>query len=333
MRYKVVKTIPEPISVVGFGCWAIGGSNSNERGFWGGTSDSESIRAVHRAVDLGINLFDVAPVYGMGHAEEVLGSALTSIRQKVLIASKCGMVWNEKKQVEISLKPDSIRREIEQSLLRLKTDYIDIYQFHWPDPLTPIEQTMEIMDSLIEEGKIRFVGLSNFPLVLARQVVGLGKVVSYQGLYNIFERNADSYYGNPLNYRTEDEIIPFCVDNGLAFFPYSPLFQGLLTDEFKSMDSLDMQDTRNRNPNLSGEKFRTYLEMVIELKNIAIEINRPLSQLAINWLIQKDAVTSVISGAQIVQHVEENAAATEWVLESDVLSRIEEIVDSSLDIQ
>ena len=219
-----------------------------------------------------------------------------------------------------------MHQEIDQSLKRLKTDYVDIYQIHWPDPNTPIQETMEALERIRETGKIRHIGVSNFSLALTKEAMNYGTVVSHQGLYNMLERNPDSYHNIPLDYRAEDEILPFCLENGMAFFPYSPLFQGLLTGKFMASDNFDDQDVRSENPKLVGESFQIYFEMAEALKAIADDIGKPLTQVAINWLICQDAVTSVICGAQTVDHVEENVGSVNWNLTDDVLARIEDIL-------
>jgi aryl-alcohol dehydrogenase-like predicted oxidoreductase len=158
-------------------------------------------------VDLGINLFDVAPVYGFGHAEEVLGKALKGRRQKVLIASKCGLLWDGQRNITNNLTAKSILWEIDNSLRRLNTDHIDIYQLHWPDPNTPIEETIEALHSIKEAGKIRYIGVSNFSVELTKQAMEIDTIVSYQGLYNMLERNPESYHEIPLTYRTQERWI------------------------------------------------------------------------------------------------------------------------------
>jgi len=319
MKTKTVAVMDEIFSAVGFGCWAIGGD-------WNNTTDPSSIEAIQKAIDLGVNFFDVAPVYGFGHAEEVLGKALEGRRHKVLIGSKCGLLWDAQRNVTNNLTAKSILQEIDDSLRRLNTDYIDIYQLHWPDPDTPIEETMETLNALKEAGKIRHIGVSNFSVDLTKQAMQAGTVVSHQGLYNMLERNPESYHQLPLTYQTQKEILPLCQKHGMAFFPYSPLFQGLLTGAFKARENFDDTDMRASNPKLTGGRFQTYFEMVEKLKDFAGEIGKPLSQIAINWLIKQDAVTSIICGAQAIQHVEENVGSVEWDLSDDMLTRIEKIL-------
>lgn len=322
MKYKKVDKIDEKLSVIGFGSWGISGPE-----FWEGTSDESSIRTIHRAIEYGVNFFDVAPVYGFGHAEEVLGKAVKGFRNQVFIATKCGLIWDDEKRITNNLKPESIFKEIEDSLRRLQTDYIDLYQLHWPDPNTDIEETMDAMLELKKSGKIRYIGLSNFSIAEAKRAMQKAEISSMQGLYNMLERNAESYHNIPLEYRTESEILPFCIENGLAFFPYSPLLQGLLTGKFTGNESFE--DVRAANPNLSGERFKKFINVVKRLNVIADKINKPLSQIALNWLIRNEAVTSVIAGAQNVQHLEENIGVVTWEMDDALYYEIEQIIADS----
>jgi aryl-alcohol dehydrogenase-like predicted oxidoreductase len=321
MKFKKVPQIEEEISAVGFGCWATGGSD-----IWNGTTDDASVATIHRAIDLGINFFDVAPVYGFGHAEIVLGEALKGRRDKVFIATKCGLVWDDQNRITNNLSPANVNREIDDSLRRLQTDHVDLYQMHWPDPGTPIEESMATLLELRAAGKIRYIGVSNFSIGLTERALDLGPIASHQGLYNMLERNPDSYHNIPLDYRTEDDILPLCRAHGMAFFPYSPLFQGLLTGAFAADGNFTVDDVRSANPKLNGERFRPYFEMAQALNSFASEIGHPLSQVAINWLINQEAVTSVICGAQTVAHIEQNAGSVDWELTPEMMARIGQIL-------
>ncbi|KUK21001.1 MULTISPECIES: aldo/keto reductase [Pseudothermotoga] len=321
MKYRSTSRFPEQISVIGLGCWELSGSN-----VWQGSNDEDSIKVVHKALKAGINFFDVAPVYGFGHAEEILGRAIEGFpRDKILIATKCGLVWDEHKRIKRCLKPESVFQEIDQSLKRLKTDYVDLYQLHWPDPNTPIEETLDALTKLQKEGKIRYIGLSNFSRDIASKV--LPYISSMQGLYNMFERNATSYHSIPLEYRSEKEILPFCERNGLAFFPYSPLMQGILTGKF--LENEVFVDVRSANPKLSGEEFKKYIGVVRKLMEISREIGKPLSQVSINWLLKHEAITSIIAGATNPSHIEENVKALDWEMDDEVYRHIEKIISES----
>lgn len=324
MKYKKVEKIEEKLSALGFGCWGISGPS-----FWDGTTDENSIKTIHRAIEAGINFFDVAPVYGFGHAEEVLGKAIKGHRNDLFIASKCGLIWDDQNNITNCLKPESIRKEIEASLKRLDIDHVDLYQLHWPDPKVEIEDTMETMLQLKKEGKIRYIGLSNFSVAEAKRAMNVGEINSMQGLYNMLERNPKSYHNIPLEYRTEKEVLPFVLENGMAFLPYSPLFQGLLACAITENKKFSETDVRNENPKLSGPEFKKYYNTVLKLNELAEEINKPMSQIAINWLIRKDSVTSVIAGAQKVEHLEENLGAIDWEMDDNLYKRIEKIISES----
>lgn len=322
MRYKTVPAMPDlSFSAVGFGCWGISGGD-----VWNGTTDGESVRTVRTAIDAGITFFDVAPVYGFGHAEEVLGEALTGRRDQVLIGSKCGLLWDDGRRIHNDLSPASIEREIDESLRRLRTDHLDLYQMHWPDPATPVEASMEALERLRAAGKVRYIGVTNFSVELTERCRTVAPVASHQGLYNMLEHNPDSYHGIPLEYRTRREILPMVRREGMAFFPYSPLFQGLLTDGFSSPGTFDQNDVRSANPKLNGAAVRVYVEAASRLREIAAEIGRPLSHLAINWLADQDAVTSVIAGGQTPEHVAQNAAAVSGSLSAEVVDRVERVL-------
>ncbi|TVR33648.1 MAG: aldo/keto reductase [Spirochaetaceae bacterium] len=323
MRTKNVRAISESLSVIGLGCWAIGGSL-----VWADSDDARSAATIRRAIELGVNLFDVAPVYGFGHAESVLGTVLrdTGQRKNVLVATKCGLVWDDTQRITRDLTPSSIAREIDASLQRLRTDYVDIYQLHWPDPNVPLQETLSELQRLQQAGKIRYIGLTNYSRPQALEALEMAPVASCQGLYNMLERNPESYHSIPLEYRTQDEILPLCEQHGLAFFPYSPLFQGLLTGAFTRRTTFEPGDVRSQNPKLNGEQFQRRVAAADELKQLATECGHPLSHLALAWLVGNDAVTSVICGAQTVDHIEQNAAAAAWDPGEEVLTRAERIL-------
>ncbi|UCD30643.1 MAG: aldo/keto reductase [Planctomycetota bacterium] len=177
------------------------------------------------------------------------------------------------------LTAKNIFQEIDQSLRRLDIDHIDIYQLHWPDPNTPIEETIDALEQIKASGKIRYIGVSNFSLELLKQAMALTTVVSFQGLYNMLEHNPTSYHNIPLEYRTQKEILPFCREYGLAFFPYSPLFQGLLTGTFRAKGNFDENDVRANNPKLSGRSFEIYFEVTRQLRILPKKLASPYPKL------------------------------------------------------
>ena len=319
MQYKRVKMIKEPISAIGIGCWNFGGDFDS-------SDDTVSANIVHASIDHGINLFDVAPVYGWTHSETVLGKALKGKRDKVLIASKCGLTWNEKHETRNDLSKKNILREIDESLTRLQTDYIDIYQLHWPDHETSIEETVEALRIIKDAGKIKYIGLSNYSPEDVKTFMSMIEINAQQSLYNMLERNTLSYHGIALEYRTEKDVLPVVRKEGQAFLPYSPLFQGLLAGKFTLENKFSARDIRNANPKLSGEAFLEYYACYEKLNEVAKQIGRPINELAINWLRQKEEVTCIIGGASSIAQLDKNVEAAEWDIPDETMAQIDEII-------
>lgn len=321
MLYKKVKKINESISVIGIGCWNMGGD-------WDSSEEKSSIEIIHGAIDLGINFFDVAPVYGWGNSETILGRALKTegLRNRVLIASKGGLLWNEKHQTTNNLSGESLIKECEDSLRRLQTDRIDIYQMHWPDPKVPLEETAEALTRLKKDGKIRYVGLSNFSQNDVETMMGMISVDCQQSLYNMLERNPASYHGIALDYRTEQEVLPVVRKYGQAFLPYSPLFQGLLAGKFLDKVDFSKRDIRNENPKLAGDLFEIYRQAANRIKTVSDEMGRPMNEVALNWLRQKEEVTSIIGGASSVAQLKKNVECCSWDISEKDMGTIDEIL-------
>ncbi len=321
MIYKKVRLIDEPISVLGIGCWNFGGD-------WDNFADEKSITIIHAAIDRGVNFFDVAPVYGWYHSEEVLGKALSGgLRDKVLIASKCGLLWDENHVTRNDLSKKSILKEIDGSLSRLNTDHIDIYQLHWPDHNTSIEETADALKEIMKAGKIRYVGLSNFAQADVERFMQLIGVHCQQGLYNMLERNTASYHGIPLEYKAEDEMLPVVRKYGQAFLPYSPYFQGLLTGRFTREKKFSGRDIRNANPKFSGQLFETYFQAYEQLQAFADRIGRPMNEICVNWLRQKGEVTCIIGGVSSVAQLEANISALSWDIAPAEMDEINRIIE------
>lgn len=322
MIYKQALRVKEKISAIGIGCWNFGGD-------WDTSDDGKAQQIILEAIERGINLFDVAPVYGWYHAERVLGKVLKEddLRHKVIIASKCGLTWGEDHVTENDLSRENLLREIDGSLTRLQTDYIDIWQLHWPDPKTPIEETCEVLSEIKKAGKIRYIGLSNFAQKDMEKFHELVGVDSQQGLYNMLERNTNSYHNIPLTYKTEDEMLPNVKKYGQVFFPYSPMFQGLLAGKFKNGNHLSLKDIRNENPKLSGELFEKYYRGYQDIQKFADELGRPINEIAINWLRQKDEVTSIIGGVSSIDQLNKNIAALDWNIDQESMEKINEIIE------
>lgn len=322
MRYKQVGRIAEKLSVIGLGCWGFSGGD-----YWDNSNDDISISVINTALDLGVNLLDVAPVYGKGHAEEVLGKAIRGRdRQSFLIASKCGLLWDKSGREYNCLTRESILKEIDDSLRRLGVDMIDIYQLHWPDPSTPLEETLEAISEIKKAGKIRYFGVTNFSTEQVSIMDPIVQVDTQQGLYNMLEPNPRIYHALTLVYRTERETLPQCLEMGQAFFPYSPLLQGLLSGHFSSDGNFSQNDVRRFNPKLNGSRYRIYFDAAQKLDAIAKKYGHPLNELAVNWLIENPAVTTVIGSALVPAQIGENMKALDWSISPEMRKEIEPVI-------
>ena len=307
MKTRTLGVHGPKITVIGLGAWAIGGSW--EFG-WGPVDDQESIRTVHRAIDLGINWIDTAAVYGLGHSEEIVGKALQGVRQDIFLATKCGMVWVEKGVVTKSLKPQSIRKEVEDSLRRLQTDYIDLYQFHWPDPETPVEDSWTTMAQLQKEGKVRFIGVCNFSVAELKRCLAIAPVQSLQPPYHMLRRDV------------EQDLLPFCGMNNIGVVAYSPMASGLLTGKF-DLDKLAADDWRRKSRQFD-ETNRAKVQNVLDrLKPLADRKGIGLGELAVAWALRYESVTSAIVGARKTWQIEETVGASEVKLTESELEKIE----------
>lgn len=318
MKFKRIKDLE--VSALGFGCWAVGGT-------WNNTEDTASIKSMQKAVELGINFFDVAPVYGLGHAETLLGKALQPFeREKIVIATKCGLPWNAEKQVRNDLTKASIIKEVDELLVRLQTEYVDVLQCHWPDPNTSIKETAEGLNAVVESGKVRHLGVSNFSAQMTRDLATHCKLATYQGLYSVLEQNPTHYHNIPLAYRSREEIIPLCEEMDLKYLPYSPLMQGVLTGTFKPEGNFDKNDDRTNNPKLNPPLLEKFLGCTAELEALARDAGMSITDLAIGWLMAQDAVGPVIAGAHLEQQVEQNISAVKHDYSADLLKQADAIV-------
>jgi aryl-alcohol dehydrogenase-like predicted oxidoreductase len=270
------------ITPIGFGSWAIGGGNW-EFG-WGPQDDRHAIEAVQRAVDLGMNWIDTAAVYGLGHSEELVGQAIRGMSRKPFIFTKCSMLWNEQRKIYRSLKADSVRQECEASLRRLGIDVIDLYQIHWPDPATELEEGWEAMVRLQEEGKVRYLGVSNFDVEQMRRVQRIAPISSLQPPYSL------------LNRAVEREILPFCQENDVGVIVYSPMASGLLTGAMTRQRIADFpsDDWRRLNANYREPRLSRNLAIVDFLKQVGARHGRSAGEVAIAWTLRHPAVTGAI---------------------------------------
>jgi len=295
------------LSEIGLGTWAIGGQW--EWG-WGPQNDQESIESIHRAMDNGINWIDTAPAYGLGHAEEIIAKALKGKRPKFFVATKCGLVWDTNGKVTNNNRPESILKEVEASLRRLHTDYIDLYQIHWPDASTSIEDSWDVFIRLKEQGKIRFLGVSNFGVDLLAKCEGKSHVNSLQPPYSLLDRHI------------EKDILPWCQKQGTGVVAYSPLQSGILTGKFDK-SRLAKDDWRHRNKYFKEPWLSKNLQFAEELKSIAGRYDKSLIHLAIAWVLMNPAVSCAIVGVRRAKQVDEMLGGSGWELKRKDLEEIE----------
>ena len=304
------------VTPVGLGTWAIGGW------MWGGTDEAQSIDTIHRAIDKGIGLIDTAPVYGFGRSEEIVGKALADGRRdQVALATKVALNWNDDQdKVWRDATASRIEREVEDSLKRLQTDRIDIYQVHWPDSRTPMEETARALENLYQAGKIRAIGVSNFT---PSQMDELQKTVALHSLqppYNLFEREI------------EQEILPYCRENGIATITYGGLCRGLLTGKMQEDTQFTGDDLRKNDPKFQGERYRQYLNAVAELDAFARErYQKNVLALALRWLVDQPGVTTALWGARRPEQLDPVGEIEGWSLDKDAMAAIDDILARCID--
>jgi aryl-alcohol dehydrogenase-like predicted oxidoreductase len=308
MQYRVLGKSGIEISVVGFGAWAIGGWA------WGGADEGQAVAAIQAAIDQGINLIDTAPMYGYGRSEEIVGRAIHDRRDRVVLATKCGLVWDREegelffladdkgitaaesaRKIYKLLRPDSIRRELENSLRRLKTDHVDLYQTHWQESTTPIQDTVAELEKLKQQGKIRAIGVSN---ASRAQIEAYGPIDSDQEKFSMLDRAIES-----------DGGLDYCRRNTISMLAYSPLSSGLLTGKIVSTRRFGEGDFRRDNPRFHPEYIARVNAMLESFRPIAEKHQATLGQLVIAWTFSQPGLTCVLCGARDAAQVGENAGA------------------------
>ncbi|MCE5199363.1 MAG: aldo/keto reductase [Armatimonadota bacterium] len=314
MQYRSLGSSGIKASVVAVGAWAIGGWP------WGGTNEQDAIDAIRTGLDTGCNFIDTAPAYGLGLSEEIVGRAIAGRRRDVVIATKCGLVWHTNKgqlafeesgrSVYRYLGPESIRYEVDQSLKRLGTDYIDLYQTHWQDPTKPIEDTMGTLMDLKSQGKIKAIGVSNASVAQIEEYQDYGPVDTDQELYSMLDR------------QIEQSNISYCKEKDISVLAYSPLAMGLLTGKIGPDREFPPDDLRYNNPRFSVENRRKVSDMLDEFKSIAVKHNITLAQLVIAWTIAQPGVTHALVGARNRNQAIENTAAGNVTLTQEEISVI-----------
>ena len=281
---------------------------------WGRVDDQQSKAALKRAFELGITFYDTADVYGFGHSEELIAEVLGAHRDEIVIATKGGVGFKHKQLRGNDSSPDHIRQAIDDSLRRLKTDVLDLYQIHWPDPRTPVEDTMNVVLEAQQAGKIRYIGVSNYDVELMKQAMNVIDLCTLQPPYSMIRR------------QVEDEILPFCLENNIGVLAYSPMCAGLLTGKFTPDWEFDEGDWRASNPEFRGGRYLRNLRVVDKLRVLADRLGRTVSQVAINWVLSNPAVTVALVGAKTPKQVEQNVGAVGWRLTKSDLDEIEDIL-------
>ena len=303
------------LSVIGLGTMAIGGG---EWAFgWGPQDDGESIAAILRALEKGVNWIDTAPVYGCGHSEEIVGRAIKGLSSKPIISTKCGILCDKDGNEVFRLDRESIRSEVEASLRRLQIDVIDLYQIHWPIPDKDIEEAWDAIAEAIKQGKVRYAGVSNFNMEQLKRIQSIHPVASLQPPYNILERGI------------EDKMLDYCRQNNVGVIVYTPMQQGLLSGKFsrERFQNLPTGDLRHRDPHFQEPQFSANLELAKGLYPIAQKRGWTAAQLAIAWVLRRPEVTAAIVGARRPSQIEETVLAGDWVLSREDISAIDRLID------
>ena len=302
------------VSVIGYGAWGIGGAP-----FWKNEGDKKSIDSIKASFDQGINIFDTAPVYGFGHSEELIGEALKPVREKVILATKCGLRWD--KESLSALRKDASRKsileEIDQSLKRLGTDWIDLYQVHWPDVETSHQETMETLLEIQEQGKIRSIGVSNYSAAQIKECSQYAKIISLQPEYSLLAREI------------EKETVPLCIENDIGIIAYSPLSSGVLTGKYDK--NTKFKDWRGKGiiGTFTGEGYTENISKVDLLKVIALEEGKTCGQMAINWVLRQPGLTTALVGVKNPVQMEENLKSIGWQPSKENCEKIEQIFSST----
>jgi aryl-alcohol dehydrogenase-like predicted oxidoreductase len=313
MEFATIAGTPLQVSRIGLGTWAIGGW------MWGGTDEDESVKTIHAAVERGITLIDTAPAYGFGRSEEIVGRAVAkhSLRSRVVVATKTGLEWKDGK-VFRNASRNRILREAIKSLRRLKTDYLDIYQVHWPDPLVPIEETAEAMQTLFDQGKIRAIGVSNFSVAQIERFRRVAKLHVAQPPYNLFEREIEA------------GLLPYCQQSGLATLTYGALCRGLLSGKLQEDAHFDGDDLRLTDPKFRLPRYAQYLAAVRRLDRFAqARYGKRAIHLAVRWLLDQ-GTTVALWGARHPAQLHPIDGIFGWSLDADAKSEIDRILKEEI---
>jgi aryl-alcohol dehydrogenase-like predicted oxidoreductase len=306
------------ITRIGFGAWAIGGGDWQFA--WGHQEDDESVAAIERALDLGINWVDTAAIYGLGHSEEVVARALKHSSHKPYIFTKCSMRWDSDRKIYRSLTAASVREEAEASLRRLGVDVIDLYQIHWPDPEAEIEEGWTAMAKLQQEGKVRYIGVSNFNVAQMGRAARIAPITSLQPPYS------------PIDRRVEAEILPWCQQHGIGVINYSPMASGLLTGKMTAdrIARMPQDDWRRRNVQFQSPKLEQNLALVEELRRIGERNGVEPGVVAVAYTLHHPAVTAAIVGARRPEQVDGTIAAARFRLSEGEYRQLHDFIQTRL---
>jgi aryl-alcohol dehydrogenase-like predicted oxidoreductase len=303
------------LTPLGIGAWAMGGGGWAFA--WGPQDDNDSIAAIHAALDRGLNWIDTAAVYGLGHSEEVVARALEGISPRPYVFTKCERVWNERREIGRSLKADSIRRECEASLRRLRRDVIDLYQIHWPEPDEDVEEGWSTLARLKQEGKVRWIGVSNFNADQLRRAQAIAPITSLQPPYSMLSREIEA------------DVLPYCAANNIGVIAYSPMKSGLLSGAMtrERIAALPQDDFRRRTPNFNEPLLSRNLELVELLRAVANRHGRTPGEVAIAWTLRDPVVTAAIVGLRSSRQVDGVIGAAEFRLNSREIAEIESFLN------
>jgi len=304
------------ITPIGVGAWAMGGGDWAFS--WGRQEDNESIAAIHVALDAGVNWIDTAAVYGLGHSEEVVGKAIAGRAHRPYVFTKCSLVWNDQREIGHSLKAASLRRELEASLRRLRVDTIDLYQIHWPDPDPEVEEGWQALAQFQKEGKVRYIGVSNFNVVQMKRVERIAAITSLQPNYNIVTR------------AIEKEVLPFCRERQIGVIVYSPMKSGLLTGKMtrERIASLPPDDFRPRTASFKEPLLSRNLGVVEVLRGIGERHNHTPGEVAIAWTLRDPVITGAIVGMRSAEQAKQIVRAAEFRLSPGEILEIEEYLNA-----
>ena len=325
MEYRTLGKSDLKVSEIAFGAWAIGGW------LWGGADAKDAIRAIETAIDNGMTTIDTAAVYGFGLSEQLVAKAVKGKREKTQILTKFGMVWDEKKgkfyfstqdnqgkklDIYAYSSKERVMADCDRSLKNLGTDYIDLYQIHWPDATTPVAETMEALELLTSQGKIRAGAVSNYSTDLMAEALKTFQIASNQIPYSMVNR------------AIEKETVPFCISNSVGILAYSPLQRGLLTGKFKPGHSFSDGDSRPDTPYYKEPNLSKIIDLTVKLKVIADEKNVTLSQLVLNWTKEQPGITCVLAGARNPEQVLDNVKAVDFNLTGEEMKKINDLLSN-----